>query len=90
MNYKDVIPDLHQDPYNQAYTPLNLYVADSETGDITHHLKLEDYRVNPRVQWAFIRTYMESDAEDLPINPEFCEAYPADTSNSLFACSELC
>ncbi|WP_367110941.1 DUF6708 domain-containing protein [uncultured Psychrobacter sp.] len=89
VDYKNVHPDLHLDKYNQAYTPLNLYVADPETGDITHHLKLEDYRVNPRVQWAFIRTYMENEADDLPINPEFCEAYPADTSKSLFACADI-
>ena len=89
VDYKDVHPDLHQDPYNRAYTPLNLYVADPETGEITHHLKLEDYRVNPRVQWAFIRTYMENEADDLSINPEFCEAYPADTSKSLFACADI-
>ncbi|MBH0085455.1 hypothetical protein I6E84_04395 [Psychrobacter sp. SCQQ22] len=89
VDYKDVHPDLHQDPYNRAYTPLNLYVADPETGDITHHLKLEDYRVNPRVQWAFIRTYMESPADELPIDAQFCEAYPADTSKSLFACADI-
>lgn len=89
VDYKDVRPDLHQDPYNQAYTPLNLYVADPETGDITHHLKLEDYRVNPRVQWAFIRTYMESPADDLPIDNKICQAYPADTSKSLFACADI-
>ncbi|MBF0658445.1 hypothetical protein IPZ60_06805 [Psychrobacter sp. NG25] len=89
VDYKDVHPDLHQDPYNRAYTPLNLYVADPETGDITHHLKLEDYNVNPRVQWAFIRTYMESPADDLPVDAQFCEAYPADTSGSLFACADI-
>ncbi|MEN2750592.1 hypothetical protein AAIR29_02985 [Psychrobacter sp. FBL11] len=89
VDYKDVRPDLHQDPYNRAYTPLNLYVADPETGDITHHLKLEDYRVNPRVQWAFIRTYMESPSEALPIDHEECRAYPTDTSGSLFACADI-
>ena len=89
VDYKDVIPDLHQDPYNRAYTPLNLYVADPETGDITHHMKLEDYRVNPRVQWAFIRTYMERPADELPIDNEICQAYPADTSKSLFACADI-
>ena len=89
VDYKDVRPDLHLDKYNQAYTPLNLYVADPETGDITHHLKLEDYRVNPRVQWAFIRTYMESPADELPIDNEICQAYPADTSKSLFACADI-
>ena len=89
VDYKDVHPDLHLDKYNQAYTPLNLYVADPETGNITHHLKLEDYRVNPRVQWAFIRTYMESPADELPIDAQFCEAYPADTSKSLFACADI-
>lgn len=89
VDYKDVIPDLHQDPYNRAYTPLNLYVADTVTGDITHHLKLEDYRVNPRVQWAFIRTYMESPVDELPVDAKFCEAYPADTSKSLFACADI-
>lgn len=89
VDYKDVHPDLHLDRYNQAYTPLNLYVADPKTGDITHHLKLEDYRVDPRVQWAFIRTYMERPAEDLPIDNEICQAYPADTSKSLFACADI-
>ena len=89
VDYKDVHPDLHLDKYNQAYTPLNLYVADPVTGDITYHLKLEDYRVNPRVQWAFIRTYMESPADELPIDNELCQAYPADTSKSLFACSDI-
>lgn len=89
VDYKDVHPDLHLDKYNQAYTPLNLYVADPETGNITHHLKLEDYRVNPRVQWAFIRTYMESPAENLPIDNKICQAYPMDTSQSLFACSDI-
>ena len=89
VDYKDVIPDLHQDPYNRAYTPLNLYVADPETGDITYHIKLEDYRVNPRVQWAFIRTYMESPVDELPVDAKFCEAYPADTSKSLFACADI-
>ena len=89
VDYKDVRPDLHLDKYNQAYTPLNLYVADPETGDITHHLKLEDYRVNPRVQWAFIRTYMERPADELPIDNEICQAYPADTSKSLFACADI-
>ncbi|WP_227430092.1 DUF6708 domain-containing protein [Psychrobacter sp. I-STPA6b] len=89
VDYKDIIPDLHQDKYNQAYTPLNLYVADEETGNITHHMKLEDYNVNPHVQWAFIRTYMESPAEDMPIDPKICQAYPADTSGSLFACSDI-
>lgn len=89
VDYKDVHPDLHQDKGNQAYTPLNLYVADPLTGNITHHLKLEDYRVNPRVQWAFIRTYMESPADDLPIDNELCQAYPEDTSKSLFACADI-
>ena len=89
VDYKDVRPDLHLDKYNQAYTPLNLYVADPETGDITHHLKLEDYRVNPGVQWAFIRTYMERPADELPIDNEICQAYPADTSKSLFACADI-
>ena len=89
VDYKDVHPDLHLDRYNQAYTPLNLYVADPKTGNITHHLKLEEYRVNPRVQWAFIRTYMERPAEELPIDNEICQAYPADTSQSLFACSDI-
>ena len=89
VDYKDIYPDLHLDRYNQAYTPLNLYVADPVTGDITHHLKLEDYRVDPRVQWAFIRTYMESPAEDLPIDNKGCQAYPVDTSKSLFACSDI-
>ncbi|MGP5210121.1 DUF6708 domain-containing protein [Psychrobacter alimentarius] len=89
VDYKDIHPDLHQDKGNRAYTPLNLYVADTETGDITHHLKLEDYNVNPRVQWAFIRTYMESPSEDLPIDSKICQAYPVDTSKSLFACSDI-
>ena len=89
VDYKDIIPEVHTIKNNTAYIPLNLYIADPNTGDITHHIKPHDVSVDPRVHWAFIRTYMESDAADLPINPEFCEAYPADTSRSLFACSDI-
>lgn len=89
VDYKDLIPEIHTIKKNTAYTPLNLYVADPSTGDITHHIKPHDVSVDPRVHWAFIRTYMESDAKDLPIDPQFCEAYPADTSKSLFACSDI-
>lgn len=89
VDYKDLIPEVHTIKNNTAYTPLNLYIADSDTGDITHHIKPHDVSVDPRVHWAFIRTYMESDAEDLPIDSEFCQAYPADTSKSLFACSDI-
>ncbi|GAF63045.1 hypothetical protein JCM18903_3168 [Psychrobacter sp. JCM 18903] len=89
VDYKDIIPEVHTIKNNTAYTPLNLYIADSDTGDITHHIKPHDVSVDPRVHWAFIRTYMEGDAADLPINPEFCQAYPADTSKSLFACSDI-
>ena len=89
VDYRDIRPDLHQDKGNQAYTALNFYVADPETGAITHHLKLEDYRVNPRVQWAFVRTYIESPVDELPIDNEICQAYPVDTSKSLFACIDI-
>lgn len=89
VDYKDLIPEIYTIKNNTAYTPLNLYVADPSTGDITHHIKPHDVSVDPRVHWAFIRTYMESDAKDLPIDPQFCEAYPADTSKSLFACSDI-
>ncbi|MGM8908692.1 hypothetical protein ACS8FB_01040 [Psychrobacter sp. 1U1] len=41
------------------------------------------------MQWAFIRTYMESPSEALPIDHEECRAYPTDTSGSLFACSDI-
>ena len=89
VDYKNLIPEIHTIKNNTAYTPLNLYVADPSTGDITHHIKPHDVSVDPRVHWAFIRTYMESDAKDLPIDPQFCEAYPVDTSKSLFACSDI-
>lgn len=89
VDYKDIIPEIHTIKQNTAYTPLNLYIADPNTGEITHHIKPHDVSVDPRVHWAFIRTYMEGDAADLPINPELCEAYPADTSKSLFACSDI-
>lgn len=89
VDYKDLIPEIHTIKNNTAYTPLNLYIADPKTGNITHHIKPHDVSVDPRVQWAFIRTYMENEADDLPINPEFCEAYPADTSKSLFACADI-
>ena len=45
--------------------------------------------MNPKVQWAFIRTYMESPSEALPIDSKLCQAYPIDTSKSLFACSDI-
>lgn len=89
VDYKNLIPEIHTIKNNTAYTPLNLYVADPNTGGITHHIKPHDVSVDPRVHWAFIRTYMESDAKDLPIDPQFCEAYPVDTSKSLFACSDI-
>lgn len=89
VDYKDLIPEIHTIKNNTAYTPLNLYVADPKTGDITHHIKPHDVTVDPRVHWAFIRTYMESDANDLPIDNEICQAYPANTSKSLFACSDI-
>ncbi|MGP5120246.1 hypothetical protein ACTXJF_09320 [Psychrobacter alimentarius] len=89
VNYKDLIPDLRIVRYNEAYKPLNLYVANPKTGDITHHLQIENFNVNAKVQWAFIRTYMESPADDLPIDNEICQAYPVDTSQSLFACSDI-
>lgn len=89
VDYKDLIPDLRIVRYNEAYKPFNLYVADPKTGDITHHLQIEDFNVNAKVQWAFIRTYMESPADELPIDNEICQAYPVDTSKSLFACSDI-
>lgn len=89
VDYKDLIPEIHTIKNNTAYTPLNLYVADPKTGDIIHHIKPHDVNVDPRVHWAFIRTYMESDAKDLPIDNEICQAYPANTSKSLFACSDI-
>lgn len=89
VDYKDLIPEIHTIKNNTAYKPLNLYVADPSTGNITHHIKPHDVSVNSRVHWAFIRTYMESHADELPIDPQFCEAYPADTSQSLFACSDI-
>uniref|UniRef100_UPI0025998625 DUF6708 domain-containing protein n=1 Tax=uncultured Psychrobacter sp. TaxID=259303 RepID=UPI0025998625 len=89
VDYKDLIPEIHTIKNNTAYTPLNLYIANPNTGDITHHIKPHDVSVDPRVHWAFIRTYMESNATDLPIDPELCEAYPTDTSKSLFACSDI-
>lgn len=88
VDYKDIIPEIHTMQTNN-YTPLNLYVADEETGNITHHIRLHDVRADPYVHWAFIRTYMESPAEDMPIDPKICQAYPADTSGSLFACSDI-
>ena len=89
VDYKDIIPEIHTMKSNTAYKPLNLYVADPKTGSITHHIKPHDVYVDPRVQWAFIRTYMERPAEELPIDNEICQAYPADTSKSLFACADI-
>ncbi|WP_227430091.1 DUF6708 domain-containing protein [Psychrobacter sp. I-STPA6b] len=88
VDYKDIIAEIHTMQTNN-YTPLNLYVADEETGNITHHIRLHDVRADPHVHWAFIRTYMESPAEDMPIDPKICQAYPADTSGSLFAYSDI-
>lgn len=54
-----------------------------------HSISFEEMRLNPYDQWAFIRTYMERPAEDLPLNTQYAQAYPTDMSQSLVACADI-
>lgn len=74
--------------YSPNFRVLCLYVADPDTGKITHCLYVDDLNVDAHVQWNFIRCYMERPANELPIN-DYAQAYPKDTTQSLFACSDI-
>lgn len=54
-----------------------------------HSISFEEMRLNPYDQWAFIRTYMERPAEDLPLNTQYAQACPTDMSQSLVACADI-
>ncbi|WP_367106404.1 hypothetical protein [uncultured Psychrobacter sp.] len=88
INYKDIIASVRGNEGTNLES-LNLHITDKQTDELLHSIKFDDMRLNPYDQWAFIRTYMERPADELPLNPEFAQACPTDMSQSLFACSDI-
>lgn len=88
INYKDITASVRRNE-GLVYEVLNLHVIEESTGELVHSISFEDMRLNPYDQLAFIRTYMERPADELPLNPEFAQACPTDMSQSLFACSDI-
>ena len=88
INYKDITASVRRNE-GLVYEVLNLHVIDKSTREPSLSINFEDMQLNPYDQWAFIRTYMERPADELPLNPEFAQACPTDMSQSLFACSDI-
>lgn len=88
INYKDITASVRRNE-GLIFEVLNLHVIDESTGELIHSISFEDMRLNPYDQWAFIRTYMERPAEELPLNTEYAQACPTDMSQSLFACADI-
>lgn len=88
INYKDITASVRRNE-GLVYEVLNLHVIDDSTREPSLSINFEDMQLNPYDQWAFIRTYMERPADELPLNPEFAQACPTDMSQSLFACSDI-
>ena len=88
LNYKDIIASVRGNEGTNLES-LNLHIIDKTTDEMIHSIKFDDMRLNPYDQWAFIRTYMERPAEELPLNTEHAQACPTDMSQSLFACADI-
>ncbi|WP_207804108.1 hypothetical protein, partial [Psychrobacter sp. JCM 18903] len=72
-----------------VYEVLNLHIIDESTGEPSLSINCEGMQLNPYDQWAFIRTYMERPAEELPLDPRYAHACPTDISTSLLACADI-
>ncbi|WP_227429316.1 DUF6708 domain-containing protein [Psychrobacter sp. I-STPA6b] len=88
INYKDIIASVRGSEGTQLQS-LNLHIIDKTTNELIHSIMFNDDKLNPYDQWAFIRTYMERPANELPLNPEYTQACPTDMSQSLFACADI-
>ena len=88
INYKDIVASVRGNEGTNLES-LNLHILDKQTEELLHSIKFDDMRLNPYDQWAFIRTYMERPADELPLKPEFAQACPTDMSQSLFACADI-
>ena len=88
LNYKDITASVRGSEGTNLES-LNLHIIDKITDEMVHSIKFDDMRLNPYDQWAFIRTYMERPAEELPLNTEYAQACPTDMSQSLFACADI-
>ncbi|OLF39380.1 hypothetical protein BTV98_02990 [Psychrobacter sp. Cmf 22.2] len=89
INYKDITASVRRSE-GLVYEVLNLHVIDESTGGgLIHSISFEEMRINPYDQWAFIRTYMERPADELPLDPRYAHACPTDISTSLLACADI-
>ena len=88
IDYKDITASVRRNE-GLVFEVLNLHVIDEETGEALHTINFEDMRLNPYDQWAFIRTYMERPADELPLDIEYAQECPTDMSTSLLACADI-
>ena len=88
INYKDITASIRRNE-GLVYEVLNLHVIDKTTRELSLSINCEDMQLNPYDQWAFIRTYMERPADELPLDPRYAHACPTDISTSLFACADI-
>ncbi|HCI75240.1 MULTISPECIES: hypothetical protein [unclassified Psychrobacter] len=88
INYKYITASVRRNE-GLVYEVLNLHVIDESTREPSLSINFEDMQLNPYDQWAFIRTYMERPAEELPLDPRYAHACPTDISTLLFACADI-
>ena len=88
INYKDITASVRRNE-GLVYEVLNLHVIDDSTREPSLSINFEDMQLNPYDQWAFIRTYMERPADELPLDPRYAHACPTDISTSLLACADI-
>lgn len=88
INYKDITASIRRNE-GLVYEVLNLHVIDKTTRELSLSINCEDMQLNPYDQWAFIRTYMERPADELPLDPRYAHACPTDISTSLLACADI-
>ncbi|MBH0065271.1 hypothetical protein [Psychrobacter sp. SZ93C1] len=88
IDYKDIIASVRGNEGTNLES-LNLHIIDKTTDELIHSIKFDDHRLNPYDHWAFIRTYMERPADELPLDPRYAHACPTDISTSLLACADI-
>ena len=88
IDYQNIIASVRGNE-GTKFESLNLHIVDKTTDELIHSIKFDDHRLNPYDQWAFIRTYMERPADELPLDIEYAQECPTDMSQSLFACADI-
>ena len=88
IDYQNIIASVRGNE-GTKFESLNLHIVDKTTDELIHSIKFDDHRLNPYDQWAFIRTYMERPADELPLDIEYAQECPTDMSTSLLACADI-